>query len=161
MLRELLLTALLGAGATANYSGNLNYRSPSTLHPSLGIDVDKVAKRQLSKRDNTDWDPARLNYTHGVASGDPYANSVILWTRIAPTVESDTSNITVEGNVPFYSHETEQYIRTSSNPICVDWKVSLDAGLVQVVTAGQAYTTSDIDYTLKVRLSIHDLTSGQ
>lgn len=154
MLREVCLLAFLGSGATASYSGNLNYRSPSSLHPSLGIDVDKVAKRQLAKRDKTDWDLSRLNYTHGVASGDPYSDSVILWTRIAPSVESDTSNITVEGNVPFYSHETEQYIQTSSNPICLEYKVATDAGLANVVTAGQAYTTSDIDYTTKVCLQV-------
>jgi alkaline phosphatase D len=82
--------------------------------------------------------------------GDPYSDSVILWTRIAPSVESDTSNITVEGTVPFYSHETEQYIKTSSNPICLDWTVSTDKASSAVVSKGQAYTTSDIDYTVKV-----------
>ncbi|NBV75866.1 MAG: hypothetical protein EBR59_07895, partial [Methylococcaceae bacterium] len=29
--------------------------------------------------------PAGLSFNHGVASGDPYADSVILWTRITPT----------------------------------------------------------------------------
>lgn len=75
---------------------------------------------------------------------------MILWTRIAPSLESDTSNITVEGNVPFYSHETERYIQTSSNPICLDWRIATDEGCSAVVSSGQAYTTSDIDYTVKV-----------
>lgn len=75
---------------------------------------------------------------------------MILWTRIAPSLESDRSNITVEGSVPFYSHETERYIQTSSNPICLDWVVATDENLSAVVTSGKAYTTSDIDYTVKV-----------
>lgn len=82
--------------------------------------------------------------------GDPYADSVILWTRIAPSLESDKSNITVEGNVPFYSHETERYIKDSSNPICLEWKIATDPALTAVVNSGQAFTTSDIDYTVKV-----------
>ena len=82
--------------------------------------------------------------------GDPYSDSVILWTRIAPSMEADTSNVTVEGNVPFYNHDTETYIKTSSNPICLDWKVATDIAFSGVVSSGQAYTTSDIDYTAKV-----------
>ena len=66
-------------------------------------------------------------------------------------MESDQSNITVEGNVPFYSHETEQYIQISSKPICLDWKIATDKQLAHVVADGQAYTTSDIDYTVKVK----------
>lgn len=71
---------------------------------------------------------------------------------MAPSPESDPSNITVEGTVPFYSHETKLYIETSSHPICLDWKVATDEELHEVIVAGQAYTTSDIDYTAKVSL---------
>lgn len=60
--------ALLVAVASASYDGNLNYRSPSSEHPALSIDVEKVIKRQLAKRDNTDWDATQLTFTHGVAS---------------------------------------------------------------------------------------------
>lgn len=68
MFRGLAVLALLGASASASYHGNLNYRSPSSMHPSLGIDVVKVVNRNLAKRDNNDWDPATLNFTHSVAS---------------------------------------------------------------------------------------------
>lgn len=67
MLRSLAILALLGADVHASYSGNLNFRSPSTEHPSLGIDLAKVVKRH-AKRDNTEWDDASLNFTHGIAS---------------------------------------------------------------------------------------------
>lgn len=72
----------------------------------------------------------------------------------------DASNVTVQGNVPYFSHETEKYIRVSMAPICVDWRVTTEpeVGDCEPVSSGRAYTTSDIDYTIKVRkcLQIHD-----
>lgn len=97
--------------------------------------------------------------------GDPYANSVILWTRVSPTLENDHSNVTIEGTVPYFSHEREKYIKASTLPICVDWKVSKSQNMTsEAVTGGRTYTTSDIDYTIKVlqhpfALVEHDLTN--
>jgi alkaline phosphatase D len=83
--------------------------------------------------------------------GDPYPDSVILWTRISPQVENDRTNVTVAGTVPLYSHETERYIRASTSPICVEYRVSTAKNITGgVVSHGRAYTTSDIDYTVKV-----------
>lgn len=137
---------------TASFDGNLNYHSPSRRHDGLGIDVPKVAKRSLIKR-AAPWDPAQLNFTHGVASGDPYPHSVILWTRIAPSLVSDASNVTVSGYVAFYSHETEKYIKASPNPICVEYRVGTDTNFSRIADKGTAYTTSDIDFTVKVSVS--------
>jgi hypothetical protein len=75
-------------------------------------------------------------------------------TRIAPSLEADRSNVTVEGYVPFYSHETERYIKVSPNPICVEYRVGTDRNLTSVVTKGTAYTTSDIDFTVKVSCTL-------
>jgi alkaline phosphatase D len=149
MLSFLLAAALLASLVCASFDGNLNYHSPSRRHNGLGIDVPKVAKRTLSKR-SAPWDPTQLKFTHGVASGDPYPDSVILWTRIAPSLEHDRSNVTVSGYVALYNHETEKYIQASPNPICVDYRVGTDGNFSTVVDHGKAYTTSDIDYTVKV-----------
>jgi alkaline phosphatase D len=66
-------------------------------------------------------------------------------------LKNDASNVTVEGTVPYFSHETERYIKASRAPVCVDWKVSLSPDMSgQAVSQGKAYTTSDIDYTIKV-----------
>ena len=84
---------------------------------------------------------------------DPYANSVILWTRIAPIgVDNVDDNSTVSGYVPLYSHgPTSSEIQLgSTSPICVEWKVAADEALSNVVSSGQAFTSSDIDYTVKV-----------
>lgn len=147
-------TALLAAGASASFDGNLNYGSPSIRHETLGIDVEYVDRRSW-KRGNVAYDPSELHFTHGVASGDPWAESVILWTRIAPSNESDASEVTVSGTAPLYNHETEQYIQADPNPICVEWQIlksKCTNRTGNVVTSGKAYTTSDIDYTVKVQL---------
>jgi alkaline phosphatase D len=149
-MRSILLAAApLASLVSASFDGNLNYNSPSRRHEGLGIDVAKVAKRTLIKR-ATPWDPAQLNFTHGVASGDPYPDSIILWTRIAPSLENDRSNVTVSGHAAFYNHETEKYIDASPNPICVEYRVGTDRNFSSVSDHGTAYTTSDIDFTVKV-----------
>lgn len=63
------LLAALAAIATASYDDNINFKSPSFDHPSMGIDLPKVARRHLQKRDyNVTIDSNKLNFTHGVAS---------------------------------------------------------------------------------------------
>ena len=148
------VVALLTIAAQASFDANLNYDSPSRRHLNLGIDVPAVSRRSF-KRDAIAFKPSELNFTHGVASGDPYPDSVILWTRIAPSLRSSDSNVAVEGPVPLYNHDTESYIKADANPICVDWKISQGLGnstgnSTKPISSGKAYTTGDIDYTIKV-----------
>lgn len=76
---------------------------------------------------------------------------MILWTRCAPTSDDDSSNSTVSGTVPLYNHGPDQdQIRVSTAPICVAWKIASDKAISQVLSSGQAYTSSDVDYTVKV-----------
>ncbi|KAL3425442.1 alkaline phosphatase [Phlyctema vagabunda] len=142
-----LLSLLLATPSLASFSQNLNYQSPSLHHASLGLSIRKVAARHTTP---SPWSPSQLNFTHGVASGDPYDTSVILWTRAAPTADNDKSNVTVEGYVPLYSHETERYISVSTAPVCVDWKVAETEAFEDVVAKGTAFTSSDVDFTVKV-----------
>ncbi|KAF2762522.1 alkaline phosphatase [Pseudovirgaria hyperparasitica] len=135
---------------SATFDGNLNYHSPSRRHPALGIDVPKVAKRSSVLRRRTNNITQSLNFTHGVASGDPFPHSVILWTRIAPQIDADRSNATVSGLVPLYNHDTEKYIQADPHPICVKYNVWTDEKGKNVIDSGTAYTTSDIDWTIKV-----------
>ncbi|KAI1637272.1 PhoD-like phosphatase-domain-containing protein [Biscogniauxia mediterranea] len=133
--------------ASAAFTGNLNYQSPSKHHASLGVSISKVAKRTYA---NSPWEPSQLNFTHGIASGDPFDDSVILWTRAAPSSDNDKSNVTVSGYVPLYDHSTDQYIASSNAPVCVDWKISDSDSLNNIADSGTAFTSSDIDYTIKV-----------
>ncbi|KAL8814739.1 MAG: hypothetical protein Q9223_006057 [Gallowayella weberi] len=150
LLATVGLAVLSALPTTAFYDGNLNYHSPSRRHPNLGIDIPLVSRRSF-KRGAIAFKPSELNFTHGVASGDPYPSSVILWTRIAPSLVSSNSDVTVKGPVPLYNHDTETYIKADANPVCVDWSIRQAASNSTVsVSSGRAYTTGDIDYTVKV-----------
>jgi alkaline phosphatase D len=151
MWYSLSLLLLTASTATASYAGNLNYRSPSYNHPELGVSIRKVAKRG---EPTSAFDPAKLNFTHGVASGDPYAESVILWTRCAPGFDDVNDNSTTSGLVPLYNpvpiYSGKHNKPVSKAPVCLNYKVSRDAGMKKVVSEGTVFTSSDIDYTVKV-----------
>ena len=114
-------------------AGNINYRSPSINHPvyavtppvSLGI----RAKRDFATQRN-------LTFTHGVASGDPYADSVILWTRAVP------EGVDVDAHVYVGEKET-----------CVRWEVAEDEGFGGVVDEGETVTSGEVDWTVKVEVT--------
>ncbi|EEP82401.1 conserved hypothetical protein [Uncinocarpus reesii 1704] len=151
MRSSLSLLALSAGTAFASYAGNLNYRSPSHHHPALGISVHKIAKRSdpLSS-----FDPAQLNFTHGVASGDPYATSVILWTRCSPMFDDVDDNSTVTGLVPLFNpvpiyKDTDEHRPMSNAPVCLKFIVAADKNMRRVVDKGTVYTSSDVDYTVK------------
>lgn len=133
----------------ASYGSNLNYRSPSLHHPGLGISIRKVVKRHVPRQNAP---ASSLNFTHGVASGDPYPNSVILWTRCAPMMDDVTSNSTVSGFVALYNPVPiyNDTMPPSTAPVCLNWKITSDKNLTKVVDSGTVYTSSDVDYTVKV-----------
>ncbi len=72
-----------------------------------------------------------LPFLHGVASGDPLANSVILWTRITP----DDSAMPGSGN---------------GEPTEVTWEIATDEGFGDIVKQGAVTTTPDSDHTIHV-----------
>ncbi|MFN3343011.1 MAG: alkaline phosphatase D family protein [Flavobacteriales bacterium] len=69
--------------------------------------------------------PCMEPFYHGVASGDPLSDRVIIWTRVTP----DSSY---------------------SGPIVVTWKMATDTGMTQVVNQGSLLTDPSKDYTVKV-----------
>ena len=66
--------------------------------------------------------PAEGAFRHGVASGDPDASSVVLWTRVS-------------------SDEAAPSVR---------WEVAADPEFATVVAAGEATTSAERDHTVKV-----------
>lgn len=76
---------------------------------------------------------ANPRFLHGVASGDPLADRVVLWTRITP-------NEDWHGEIP------------------VDWRIAEDPGMRRLVGNGRLYATESRDYTLKV--DVPDLRPG-
>ncbi|SDS24628.1 alkaline phosphatase D [Halopseudomonas xinjiangensis] len=67
----------------------------------------------------------QVAFQHGVASGDPLADRVIIWTRVTP-LDEQTADIAVQ------------------------WEVAADAGFTELLHSGNARTSADRDYTLKV-----------
>lgn len=68
---------------------------------------------------------AQAHFTHGVASGDPLQDRVILWTRVLPG-----SGL--------------------AEDIAVQWQVALDEGFEQIAAQGQSSTGPTRDYTVKI-----------
>ena len=73
----------------------------------------------------------QLPFVHGVASGDPIPDSVILWTRVTPTEEA----LPGSGVGP---------------AVTVEWEVARDEGMRDVVKRGHAQATADHDHTVHV-----------
>lgn len=71
------------------------------------------------------FNPALKPFYHGVASGDPLADRVIIWTRVSP----DSG---------------------FAGPATVEWRMALDTGMTQVVQSGTHTTHDSVDYTVKV-----------
>lgn len=69
------------------------------------------------------FNPALKPFYHGVASGDPLTDRVIIWTRVTPD-KNETVN--------------------------VEWKVFADTALSTLVTSGITTTDSSKDFTVKV-----------
>ena len=70
-------------------------------------------------------------FRHGVASGDPIPDAVILWTRVTPSDDA------VPGSA------------LGSN-VEVSWEIARDQAFNDVVANGVAIVTSSTDHTLQV-----------
>ena len=69
-------------------------------------------------------------------------------------MDDDQSNVTVTGYVPLYDHTTDVYVNASQSPVCVSYTISESDDLSIAAASGTAYTSSDIDFTVKVSLSV-------
>lgn len=67
-----------------------------------------------------------VSFDHGVASGDPLSDGVVLWTRVTPSIDA---------------------------PVWVVWQVFADMALTEQVAGGGVQTSSARDYTVKADVS--------
>ncbi|MFF8270804.1 alkaline phosphatase D family protein [Streptomyces sp. NPDC016562] len=70
-------------------------------------------------------------FLHGVASGDPLPDGVLLWTRVTPAPEA------VPGS-------------GLGAPVQVDWEVAVDKAFSRTVAAGSVTASAATDHTVKV-----------
>jgi phosphodiesterase/alkaline phosphatase D-like protein len=90
--------------------------------------IDSEARITVSPDDRPAY-PGTANFIHGVASGDPLPDSVIIWTRVTP----DAAYPDV--------------------PVPVSFGVFEDAAMERPVKYGQGYALPERDYTVKVNLT--------
>ena len=83
-----------------------------------------------------------INFTHDVASGDPLSDSVILWTRAVPLPSTAPSN-----------PSTTPFLPDQSMPACVRYDIATDKDMTHIVNSGTAFTSYDVDWTVKVSLT--------
>jgi alkaline phosphatase D len=82
-----------------------------------------------------------FEFRHGVASGDPLADAVILWTRVTPQLPEAVAT----GASP-----SEASADAGASRVIVGWSIALDPALTQVVQSGSAETDAGADFTVKV-----------
>lgn len=96
----------------------------ATLGAAPALSACGEAGRQLSgPAPQVDADVA-VSFIHGVASGDPWDDSVVLWTRITPAEDTDE--------------------------IPVAWEIARDEAMTDIVGSGVFVTDAGRDYTVKV-----------
>lgn len=89
------------------------------------IPLYSSSQNWLNSETRINLDSIYKPFYHGVASGDPLADRVILWTRVTP----DT---------------------TTSDSIEVTWKIGTDVNLTQIVASGLTHTDDSKDHTVKI-----------
>ncbi|MGZ0200989.1 alkaline phosphatase D family protein [Streptomyces sp. RM1] len=110
-------------------------QGPNTLPPSRRTVVKAAAATAVLAGPLTAALPARAAdqapaFLHGVASGDPLPDGILLWTRVTPVPEATPGS----GVGP----DTE-----------VGWVVARDRALTQVVASGSTTATAASDHTVK------------
>lgn len=105
----------VGLGLLAACSGNTQGSSGGAV---LG---EEATDDQSTDDQGTSTSPM---FEHGVASGDPLQDRVILWTRVSP-------------------------VQLAGQAISVAWVVGLDELLDEVVASGQQMTSEERDFTVK------------
>ena len=90
----------------------------------LIVILSAVSFSQKNQNPRKSLDPNLYPFYHGVASGDPLSDKVILWTRI-----------------------TDETIVDS---VLVEWRIGTDTLLTNIVNSGQAYAYASNDWTFKV-----------
>ncbi|EGM70837.1 alkaline phosphatase D family protein [Shewanella sp. HN-41] len=88
-----------------------------------GVGVAVISYGLMGCSDSDDDKSVPAQFLHGVASGDPAPDAVILWTRVTPESEGDVK---------------------------VSWQVATDAVFAQLVTTGEMVTNANRDYTVKI-----------
>lgn len=89
-----------------------------------------------------------FDFLHGVASGDPLAHAVILWTRVSPDAAMQESMVQAEAEAAHSLRARQLWHELRNVP--VRWEIARDERFDHVVARGVAVARADHDFTVKV-----------
>ncbi|TAE22240.1 MAG: T9SS C-terminal target domain-containing protein [Candidatus Kapaibacterium sp.] len=134
--QEMRSSHFSSANTSANIGANADVRKKTSDFSLIDKNISKqnsqlashVARLSLEKLPSSEAHESILNqalkpFYHGVASGDPRADRVILWTRITP--ERDTT-------------------------LLVRYELATDTAFSRIAKSGEMRTNAERDYTVKV-----------
>ena len=100
-----------------------NMRNSIILFSLMFLCLQAIAQKPGNLAARTNLDSRFAPFYHGVASGDPMPDRVMIWTRI-----------------------------TTQEPgaIQVNWSMATDTGMTNIIVSGNATTSDTMDHTLKV-----------
>lgn len=90
----------------------------------LGI-ITSITSQGVLNSQREKLEPHLYPFYHGVASGDPLSDAVVLWTRFT----DDTLSL---------------------DSVKIEWRIATDTNMVNVVNSGFGYTNENKDWTFKV-----------
>ncbi|MCE9686937.1 alkaline phosphatase D family protein [Shewanella sp. AS16] len=88
-----------------------------------GVGAAVISYGLMGCSSGDDESQLQAQFLHGIASGDPAQDGIILWTRVTPEAEGEVK---------------------------VAWQLALDADFTQLVNTGDTRTNAERDYTVKV-----------
>ncbi len=115
--------------------GNTPLWGQKTLPPytqEIEVEIPKADERNVvtytrpfasANHQTMNFDSKLKPFYHGVASGDPLHDRVILWTRVTPETDGE---------------------------ITIQWKIATDTALTKVIQSGNTVTNQSMDYTVKI-----------
>lgn len=120
------LLCLMSASAQKTVSEEFNLNELRQAFSRVDVLVGEPApskKAAIRILDDLPYDDRLFPFYHGVASGDPSQEGVILWTRVTPDVDGSLD---------------------------VDWEIAEDTTFSFIVASGTFSTDSSRDYTVKI-----------
>lgn len=123
--RRHFLRGSIGVGALTLLPGSLNTAN-------AGNFADLIDRDLRERHEPDPLNPAEFRpFMHGVASGDPLPQSVVLWTRVTPSLEA----------VPGSGKGPDVKLR---------WEIAHDTDFAQIVASGETTATAEHDHTVHV-----------
>ncbi|MBC7995254.1 MAG: alkaline phosphatase D family protein [Rhizobacter sp.] len=89
-----------------------------------------------------------FDFLHGVASGDPLQDRVMLWTRVTPDASMLEAIAKLEREASSSAEAQKQLVQVKRVPLV--WEVARDRNFHQVVARGATRALAERDYTLKI-----------